>query len=88
MFVTNDLTTGPRGGNYTQVLLLFFLTFIDSVFGEDLTEEIGKNNTETPWVISKCTEEIEKWCENHRKYMYSYIPFDTLCRELFFVLLN
>ncbi|XP_076102045.1 phosphatidylinositol 3-kinase regulatory subunit alpha-like isoform X1 [Mytilus galloprovincialis] len=39
---------------------------INSVFGEDLAEEIGKNNTETPWVISKCTEEIEKWCENHQ----------------------
>lgn len=34
---------------------------INSVFGEDLSEE-----TETPWVISKCTEEIEKWCENHQ----------------------
>jgi hypothetical protein len=37
---------------------------------EDLSEEIGKSNTETPWVISKCTEEIENWLKNNRKCLY------------------
>ena len=53
-----------------EIIQECYCNFIDSVFGEDLSEEIGKSNTETPWVISKCTEEIENWLKNNRKCLY------------------
>jgi hypothetical protein len=34
-----------------EIIQECYCNFIDSVFGEDLSEEIGKSNTETPWVI-------------------------------------
>lgn len=44
-----------------------WLSLVDSSFGAELTEEVPKSQYGAPWVIVKCTEEVEKWCRNHRK---------------------
>lgn len=58
-------------------LLTFLLIFgIDSSFGAELTEEVPKSQYGAPWVVVKCTEEVEKWCRNHSKTVSSQ-PFNA-----------
>ncbi|XP_078319578.1 phosphatidylinositol 3-kinase regulatory subunit alpha-like isoform X2 [Crassostrea virginica] len=38
----------------------------NSSFGAELTEEVPKSQYGAPWVVVKCTEEVEKWCRNHK----------------------
>ncbi|XP_062575749.1 phosphatidylinositol 3-kinase regulatory subunit alpha-like isoform X2 [Saccostrea cucullata] len=38
----------------------------NSSFGAELSEEVPKSQYGAPWVVVKCTEEVEKWCRNHQ----------------------
>ena len=47
---------------------MLFSLCLDSVFGSELSDEVGKSchtSLEAPWVLIKCVEEIEKWCNEH-----------------------
>ncbi|XP_046372437.1 phosphatidylinositol 3-kinase regulatory subunit alpha-like isoform X2 [Haliotis rufescens] len=38
----------------------------NSVFGNELTEEVTKSHLCVPWVVVKCIEDIENWCQDHK----------------------
>lgn len=40
----------------------------DAVFGSDLSEEVEKSRMEAPWVVVKCVQEIEQWCQDYSEY--------------------